>query len=200
MKKLERPKNIHHQAFLCRDAEQTRWFYEDVMGFKLVTALDIKTSPGSNEPLEYMHIFFEMGNGDHIAFFDIPDEVEEEKFNYNNGLNQHIAFEVDTFEELEAWKKHLNKEIGWASAPIDHDFIHSIYFYDPNGLALEITCRDKDYDQIMENDKNVAHENLKKWTKRTRSKKEAKIGSEKIDERTLDFNEVVKRLKISGLV
>ncbi|MEC9392655.1 MAG: VOC family protein [Pseudomonadota bacterium] len=200
MNKLKRPKNIHHQAFLCRDAEQTRWFYEDVMGFKLVTALDIKNSPGSNEPLEYMHIFFEMGNGDHIAFFDIPDEVEEEKFNYVNGLNQHIAFEVDTFEELESWRKHLNKEIGWASDPIDHDFIHSIYFYDPNGLALEITCRDKDYNQIMEKDKKEAHKNLESWTKRTRSKKESKVGPEKLDERVLAVDEVINRLKISGLI
>ena len=71
MGELERPKNIHHQAFLCRDAEQTRWFYEDVMGFKLVAALDFESSPGSGEPLEYMHLFFEMGNGDHVAFFDI---------------------------------------------------------------------------------------------------------------------------------
>ena len=68
MEKLDRPNNIHHQAFLCRDAEQTRWFYEDVMGFKLVAALDFESSPGSGEPLEYMHLFFEMGNGDHVAF------------------------------------------------------------------------------------------------------------------------------------
>ena len=200
MEKLERPKNIHHQAFLCRDAEQTRWFYEEVMGFKLVAALDFESSPGSGEPLEYMHLFFEMGNGDHIAFFDIPDEADEEKFNYTSGFDQHIAFEVDTLEELEAWKKHLNKEIGWASDSIDHDFVHSIYFYDPNGLALEITCKDKDYDQIMEKDKNEAHKNLKEWTERTRSKKELKVGSKKLDERTLETRELIKRLKTSGLV
>ena len=76
MEKLERPNNIHHQAFLCRDAEQTRWFYEDVMGFKLVAALDFESSPGFGEPLEYMHLFFEMGNGDHVAFFDIPDDAD----------------------------------------------------------------------------------------------------------------------------
>ncbi len=56
MKKLKSPNNIHHLAFLCRDAEQTRWFYEDVMGFKLVAALDFESSPGSGEPLEYMHL------------------------------------------------------------------------------------------------------------------------------------------------
>ena len=192
--------NVHHLAFRCRDAEQTRWFYEDVMGFKLVAALDFESSPGSGEPLEYMHLFFEMGNGDHVAFFDIPDEADEEKFKYINGFDQHIAFEVDSLEELEKWKKHLNKEIGWASDPIDHDFVHSIYFYDPNGLALEITCRDKNYTQIMEKDRKEAHTNLKRWTEKTRSKKESKVGSHKLDERTLEFKEFMKRLKISGLV
>ena len=200
MEKLERPNNIHHQAFLCRDAEQTRWFYEDVMGFKLVAALDFESSPGSGEPLEYMHLFFEMGNGDHVAFFDIPDDADEKKFEYTNGFDQHIAFEVDSLEELEAWKEHLNKTIGWASDPINHEFVHSIYFFDPNGLALEITCRDKNYAQIMEKDNKEAHENLKKWTEKTRQKKEEKVGAEKLDERNLDTMELMKRLKRSGAI
>jgi len=200
MNKLKRPKNVHHQAYLCRDAEQTRWFYEDVMRFKLVAALGFESSPGSGEPLEYMHLFFEMGNGDHIAFFDIPDDVDEEKFSYTSGFDQHIAFEVDTLEELESWKKHLNDKLGWASDPIDHDFVHSIYFYDPNGLALEITCRDKNYEKIMKEDERKAHNNLKIWTEKTRSKKESKVGSDKIDERGLDRKELIKRLKISGLI
>ena len=200
MEKLQRPNNIHHQAFLCRDAEQTRWFYEDIMRFKLVAALDFESSPGSGEPLEYMHLFFEMGNGDHIAFFDIPDDVDEEKFGYTSGFDQHIAFEVDTLEELESWKKHLNDKLGWASDPIDHDFVHSIYFYDPNGLALEITCRDKNYTKIMKEDQSKAHNNLKLWTEKTREKKESKVGSEKLQERGLDRRELIKRLKVSGLV
>ena len=200
MEKLQRPNNIHHQAFLCRDAEQTRWFYEDIMGFKLVAALDFESSPGSGEPLEYMHLFFEMGNGDHIAFFDIPDDVGEEKFGYTSGFDQHIAFEVETLEDLDNWKNHLNDKVGWASEPINHGFVHSIYFYDPNGLALEITCRDKNYAKIMKEDQSKAHNNLKLWTEKTREKKESKVGSEKLQERGLDRKELIKRLKVSGLV
>jgi hypothetical protein len=84
------------------------------------------------------------------------------------------------------------------SDPIDHGFVHSIYFYDPNGLALEITCRDKKYDQIMEKDGDEAHKNLKQWTERTRSKKESRVGTEKLNEREVDTKELFKRLKISG--
>ena len=200
MNKLKRPKNVHHQAYLCRDAEQTRWFYEDVMRFKLVAALGFESSPGSGEPLEYMHLFFEMGNGDHLAFFDIPDDVDEEKFSYTSGFDQHMAFEADSLEELESWKNHLNDKVGWASEPINHGFVHSIYFYDPNGLALEITCRDKNYKKIMKEDQKKAHNNLKLWTEKTREKKESKVGSVKIEERGLEKRELIKRLKTSGLV
>jgi len=200
MEKLQRPNNIHHQAFLCRDAEQTRWFYEDIMGFRLVAALDFESSPGSGEPLEYMHLFFEMGNGDHLAFFDIPDDVDEEKFSYTSGFDQHMAFEADSLEELESWKNHLNDKVGWASEPINHGFVHSIYFYDPNGLALEITCRDRNYEKIMKEDQKKAHNNLKLWTEKTREKKESKVGSVKIEERGLEKRELIKRLKTSGLV
>ena len=96
MEKLERPNNIHHQAFLCRDAEQTRRLFEEVIGVNLVAALDFDSSPGYGSPVEYMHLFFEMGNGDHVAFFDIPDDADEKKFEYTNGFDQHIAFEVES--------------------------------------------------------------------------------------------------------
>ena len=52
----------------------------------------------------------------------------------------------------------------------------------------------------MDKDKKVAHENLKQWTEKTRMKKETKVGSEKLDERTLEKREFIKRLKISGLI
>ncbi len=107
---------------------------------------------------------------------------------------------MDTLEELDAWKEYLHKEIGWVSDPINHGFVHSIYFYDPNGLALEITSRDKEYDHIMEKDGEEAHKKLKQWTERTRLKKESRVGSEKLNERTVDTKELLKRLKISGAI
>ena len=52
---------IHHVAYRCRDADQTRWFYEDVLGLPLAAALVLEEIPGLNEPTPYLHIFFEMG-------------------------------------------------------------------------------------------------------------------------------------------
>jgi len=200
MQKLSCPKNIHHLAFLCRDAEQTRWFYEEVMGFKLVAALDFESSPGSGEPLEYMHLFFEMGNGDHIAFFDIPDDLQESDFNLESGFKKHVAFEASSMEELNRWKDHLNKEIGNVSDPINHEFVHSIYFYDPNGINLEITCRDKSYENIMKKDSLEAHDNIENWTKKTRLKKESKTSLEMLNERKVETKDFIKRLQSSNII
>ena len=50
-------KNVHHVAFRCRDAEQTRWFYEDVLGLKLAAAMPFDHLSGTDKKIEYMHIF-----------------------------------------------------------------------------------------------------------------------------------------------
>jgi hypothetical protein len=52
----------------------------------------------------------------------------------------------------------------------------------------------------MKEDQSKAHNNLKLWTEKTREKKESKVGSEKLQERGLDRRELIKRLKVSGLV
>jgi catechol 2,3-dioxygenase-like lactoylglutathione lyase family enzyme len=200
MQELVCPKNIHHLAFQCRDAEQTRWFYEDIMGFKLAAALDFESSPGSGEPLEYMHLFFEMGNGDHIAFFDIPDDLNESEFELTSGFKKHVAFEVSSYEEMMDWKEHLTKHIGAISDPINHEFVHSIYFYDPNGINLEITCRDKDYVKIMSQDAEMAHQNIVDWTTKTRSKKELNTSSSHLDERKVATTDLIDRLKASKII
>ena len=74
--------NIHHSAYRCRDAEQTRWFYEDVLGLKLKAALVLDEISGTDIPREYMHLFFEMPDGNFIAFFDEPNNATPESFKH----------------------------------------------------------------------------------------------------------------------
>jgi catechol 2,3-dioxygenase-like lactoylglutathione lyase family enzyme len=64
--------NIHHLALRCRDAEQTRWFYEDVLGLPLAAALSLENSPGTEKQRPFLHLFLELGDGNYIAFFDEP--------------------------------------------------------------------------------------------------------------------------------
>lgn len=78
--KLKRLGNVHHAAYRCRDAEQTRWFYEDVLGLPLAAAMVFDEIPGSGRKSDYMHLFFELGDGNFIAFFDEPSTATPDHF------------------------------------------------------------------------------------------------------------------------
>lgn len=179
--------NMHHTAYRCRDAEQTRWFYEEVMGFTLAAAMVFDEEPGRAEKREYMHLFFQTTDGNFIAFFDAPDDVEEKMFIARHGFEQHIAFEVESMEQLKAWRRHINKMGRPCFGPIDHGFIHSIYMYDPNGLQVELTIKDEKYDEILASDAACAHEELKKWTAKTRDLKVQRTSADAVDMRGIDM-------------
>jgi catechol-2,3-dioxygenase len=131
-----------------------------------------------------------MGDENFIAFFDVPDDVEEKMFIARHGFDQHLAFEVDTMEELKAWRRKINKAGRPCFGPIDHGFIHSIYMYDPNGVQVEITVRDDRYDEILAEDSANAHRVLKEWTEKTRGVKEERLGAAALDMRGVDMSKV----------
>ena len=145
-------KGVHHTAFRCRDAEETRKFYEDILGLNLKASLVFEEEPGTGRPLPYMHLFFALGDGNYVAFFDVPDGAHEGKFKMKWGMDLHFAMEVASEEELMAFKKRLDDVGVPCFGPIDHHFVHSIYFYDPNGINVEITYRDAAHDKIMEDE------------------------------------------------
>lgn len=169
--------NIHHVAFRCRDAEQTRWFYEDILGLKLAAAMSFDHLSGTDKKIEYMHIFFEMMDGNYIAFFDDPHNAPEDFFKKMNGFDSHFAVEVKSMENLKSIEKKL-ASINWDSFVIDHDFVTSLYIFDPNGIQLEFTCRADKHDQIMEEDAAKAHDAIKDWTLKTRELKVEKFGAD----------------------
>ena len=171
--------NVHHVAFRCRDAEQTRWFYEEVLGLKLAAALAFDHLSGTEKEMEYMHIFFEMKDGNYIAFFDDPHNAPKDFFVDMNGFDSHVAVEVESMEHLKAIESKLNF-ISWDSFIIDHGFVTSLYIFDPNGIQLEFTCRASDHDKIMAEDASKAHQEIKDWTERTKSLKEKKFGEKSL--------------------
>lgn len=183
--------HIHHVAYRCRDAEQTRWFWEDVMGFPLRMAMVFDEAPGMPGKCDYMHLFFEMGDNNFIAFFDSPDDdINETTFRARHGFDLHIAFECDTMEELKAWRRRINKMGRPCFGAIDHGFIHSIYMYDPNGIQVEITVKDPKYTEICAHESAEAREILAKWTAMTRERKVKKFGAEPLDMRGVDMGKV----------
>lgn len=175
---------IHHAAYRCRDAEQTRWFYEDVLGLPLSLTLVADIVPGLSKRVPYMHLFFQLGNGGFVAFFDQPETAQPEHFLKADSFDRHLAFEVADEVALRAWQKRINAAGVTCLGPVDHDFVKSVYMYDPNGLQVELTIRTAKHDPIVAEEKRYAHEVLRNWSERTRADKEAKFGAAAIDMRS----------------
>lgn len=164
-------KGIHHSAFRCRDAEETRAFYEDVLGLPVAAALAFDEEPGSGKAHPYVHIFFRLPDGNFIAFFDAPDSARPEHFRPAQGFDRHIAFEAGSVEALADWKARLDAKGVPVFGPIDHGFVRSLYMWDPNGLQVEITARVADHDSILAHEEAQARKILADWTAQTADKK-----------------------------
>lgn len=159
-------KGVHHTAFRCRDAEETRKFYEDLLGLPLKAAVVEEKEPGSGRSAPFAHLFFELPDGNFIAFFDEPGRATDDKFQIKHGFDLHCAIECGSKEDLLAWQAKLNAAGVPCFGPIDHHFCHSIYFTDPNGLAMEITTRDARHDAILDEDQRGVREKLARWSER----------------------------------
>jgi len=147
------------------------------------------TIPGTDIESPFMHLFFQMPNGDYIAFFDEPARATPEFFAPADSFDRHIAFEVDTMEDVMAWQKKINDRGVMCVGPVDHDFVNSVYFYDPNGLLCEVTTKHDSFEEFALKQKTEARIELDKWVKQTRDIKVAKFGAAAIDARSVQFEE-----------
>lgn len=156
---------LHHFAYRCRDAEETRAFYEDLLGLPLVHLVQADTVPSVGEYCPFVHIFFQMRDGSYLAFFDLGDNIAAEPSPNTPSWVNHIALEMDSVEEVRAARDRLVAAGLDVKGVTDHDFINSIYFFDPNGIRLELTVRTKDDEHMGEAAKH-AHEKLAAWTRK----------------------------------
>jgi len=153
---------LHHAAWRCRDAEQTRHFYEDILGLPLVHIIVSDHVPSTGEYAPYCHMFFRFTDGSCIAFFDLCDGKGAESAPDAPLWVNHVAFSVATLADLEAAKARLEAHGIEVLGITDHGFIKSIYFFDPNGLRLELTCHMDSAKQTAGHAAS-AHDDLKKW-------------------------------------
>jgi catechol 2,3-dioxygenase-like lactoylglutathione lyase family enzyme len=126
----ERPastaRGLHHTALVSSDVETTIHFYQDVLGFPLTELIENRDYPGSS------HFFFDIGNGNLLAFFDFPGLDVGPYAEVLGGLH-HVAISV----EPERWEA-LVAEL--TAAGIEH-VVHSgvsVYFRDPDGARIEL--------------------------------------------------------------
>ena len=154
-------KGLHHNAYRCRDSEETRKFYEDFLGLPLVNAFAINETK-SGRPTQTLHSFYAMDDGSCLAFFEAPDRSFDFKEQHDYDL--HIAVEVSREDLHRMFEK--GKQAGIETRGIsDHGFIDSIYFRDPNGYVIELTAKRPDHDQAIDQARAGAHTQLARWQK-----------------------------------
>lgn len=168
-------RGVNHLALVCKDMARTVAFYRDVLGMPLVKTIDLPGGHGQ-------HFFFDMGNGDSLAFFWFPHapqavpgisapECLPTKGNCMSahGSMNHIAFNVPAEKFDEYYQRLVAKGIAVTqilnhdnspgqSADHMHDdvFVRSVYFFDPDGVCLEFAAWTKAFDE-----RDVAHDPIR---------------------------------------
>jgi catechol 2,3-dioxygenase-like lactoylglutathione lyase family enzyme len=119
-------RGLHHFALICSDVRRTIDFYQGVLEFPLTEIFENRDYPGSN------HFFFDIGNGNLLAFFDLPGLDLGPYAEVLGGLH-HLAISVTP----DRWR-HLQGNL--EQAGVDHvvESVTSMYFRDPDGARLEL--------------------------------------------------------------
>lgn len=127
---------INHLAMVTGNMDATIAFWRDLVGLRLVVGLG---HPG------YRHYFFEISSQDMLAFFEWPDAEPLPEKDHGAPVRgpvgfDHVAIGVAADDDLWLLKDRLEAADIWVSEVVDHGFIHSIYAFDPNGIAIEFSA------------------------------------------------------------
>lgn len=133
---------VHHTARPTWKLRETVEFYRDTLGLPLVHSISSRGWGPAGHP-DFLHFFFDSGKGSTIAFFyylgtDQPDKLVHLPEYDHDAI--HTAWRVESRETLMEWRQRLEQRGVAILYQIQHEVIESIYFRDPNGYYLEITC------------------------------------------------------------
>ncbi len=156
-------RGINHLALTCRDMAKTVDFYTNVLGMPLIKTLDLPFGSGQ-------HFFFDIGNGDALAFFWFPDAPEKAlgvaapsalpgqgPLTTAHGAMNHVAFNVPR-DKIEEYREKLAARGIEVTEIMNHDnsptqvsetltddvYVRSLYFFDPDGILLEFACWERE--------------------------------------------------------
>ncbi len=156
---------LHHNAHVTTDMEAVRRFYEEIIGFPLVATWAEQTDL-FGKVRTYMHCFFDIGNGESLAFFQFADEDDAKEFGPELPLSgfRHLAMKVD--QETQDGIRDRLAAAGVTEPQtyiLNHGYCYSLYVFDPSNLLIEFTVDHEDMDAINAERKEKAHEELARW-------------------------------------
>lgn len=159
------PSRLHHTAYVTKDLEATRAFYEDVLGIPLV-ATWCETDFLFGKDRTYCHCFFELGDGSALAFFQFADADDQAQFGPELAPSpfRHIALNVD--QEVQAELERRIERAGIEppmTYTLEHGYCRSVYVEDPNGMIVEFCCDDAAASNGEAERRAKAHGELKRW-------------------------------------
>ena len=159
------PSRLHHTAYVTRDLEVTRHFYEEVIGLPLVATWCEADELFGAERV-YCHLFFGLGDGGALAFFKFAKPEDEELFGPKMPATpfHHIALNVDkgTQDAIEGRLAAAGYKPPQTFV-LEHGYCRSVYVTDPNGLILEFTLDNPKVEEINRASRIKAHSELKRW-------------------------------------
>jgi len=158
------PLRLHHSAYVCRDLEETREFYEDVLGWPMVATWRECDKVFGEDELYYCHLFFQIADGGALAFFHFADPKQHERFAHYGPHSPfvHLALKAADADGQREIQRRL-EAAGHPTMVLDHGYCVSLYVTDPNGLNLEFTVDHPEADKIAAQRSASAHEDLRGW-------------------------------------
>ena len=161
------PSRLHHTAYVTKDMEATRKFYEEVIGLPLVATWS-ESDELFGKLRTYCHCFFGIGDGGALAFFQFADKADQDEFGPKMPPSpfHHIALNVDA-ETQKAIEERI-KAAGYKEPDtyvLEHGYCRSVYINDPNGMILEFTLDTPKAAEINKTRRANSHEELWRWLK-----------------------------------
>jgi glyoxylase I family protein len=156
---------LHHTAYVTKDQEATRAFYEDILGFPLLATWS-EADELFGAVRVYCHTFFGLADGSALAFFQFADEADQELFDPALAPSpfRHVAMKVDADGQAEIHRRLTDAR--WKpdqTYVLEHGYCRSLYTEDPNGMLLEFTLDVPEAADIAELRSADAHETLRRW-------------------------------------
>jgi glyoxylase I family protein len=159
------PSRLHHTAYVSKNLEATRHFYEDLVGLPLL-ATWCESDELFGKERTYCHCFFGLADGSALAFFQFADADDQKQFGPKMPESpfHHVALNVSA--DVQAGIEKRIRAAGYKEPQmyvLEHGYCRSLYVADPDGMICEFTVDHPDVEKINATRRKDAHAELKRW-------------------------------------